>query len=112
MNIVEAFPPSWRATVTVHRPGGYDPKGNPLPTTEHTVPECLVTTQTSDEEARSDAPDTTAYIYTLAGADFSSVDQVTVPESTPPRMWPSGRFQVNGEPDFGPLGTRVALRRL
>lgn len=107
------FPSSWRTPVTVERSGGRDPKGNPLPTTEHTVPDCLVSNQTSAEEAlsRSDAPETSAWVYAPPGADFTSTDVVVVPESVPPRLWPSGRFQVSGEPDFGPLGTRVPLRR-
>lgn len=107
------FPAAWRTTVTVHRGGGRDPKGNPIPGEDHEVADCLVTTQSSTEEpqSRSEAPETTAYIYAPAGADFRSTDAVTVPESVPPRRWPSGRFQVSGEPGFGPLGVRVPLRR-
>lgn len=108
------FPSSWRCTVTVERPGGRDPKGNLLPGTSHEVRDCLVTTQTSEEEpqSRAEAPETSAYVYAPAGADFRSTDAVVVPESVPPRLWPSGRFQVSGDVDFGPLGARVPLRRV
>ena len=113
MSITAQFPAHWRVTVKVHRSGGRDPKGNPLPGTTHEVPDCLVTTQSSQDEpeSRSEAPDTSAYVYGPAGGDFRSTDDVEVPESVPPRLWPSGMFHVSGEPDFGPLGVRVPLRR-
>lgn len=112
MSVTSRFPAHWRCTVTVHRPGGRDPKGNPLPGTTHEVPDCLVEMQGSDEEPRSDAPDTTAWLRGPAGADFASTDQVVVPESDPPRLWPSGRFQVTGRPSFGPLGVSVPLKEV
>ncbi len=111
MNLTGRFPGEWLVSVTVTRSGGTDRKGNPLPATEHTVDDCLVSTQTSAEEAlaRSDRPDTTAWLYAPAGADFTSTDTVTVPPS-PKRLWPDGVFTVNGRPDVGPLGVRVQLR--
>ena len=111
MSITARFPSHWQTSVDVDRSGGTDPKGNPLPGSSHTVPDCLVTTQTTEEEpqSRSDLPETTAWLYAAPGADFVSQDRVTVP---PGPLWPHGRFYVNGDPDFGPLGTRVPLRRI
>lgn len=111
MSVVRAFPGWWRCTVTVRRSGGRDPRGNPLPVVEHAVADCMVSTEASAEEAqsRSDAPETSAWLYALPGADFRSSDQVVVPDSP---YWPSGQFQVTGEPAKTPLGVRVALRRL
>lgn len=112
-SVVQLLPAQWRCTVTVHRSGGRDPRGNPLPGTSHTVANCLISTQSSRDEpqSRSEAPDTMAYLYGPAGADFRSTDDIEVPESVPPRLWPSGLFHVSGEPDFGPMGVRVPLRR-
>lgn len=110
MSIVRRFPNEWLTSVTVERGGGTDPRGNPLPGAEHTVNPCLVTTQSTEEEARTDLPDTSAYVLADAGADFAPGDVVTVPEGS--RLWPWGRFIVNGDPGFTPLGVRVQLRRV
>lgn len=111
MSLASRFPGHWLVEVTVDRSGGTDPKGNLLPGSSHTVPECLVSTQTSaeDPQSRSDLPESTAWIHTAPGANFQSMDRVTVPEGS---LWPHGRFVVNGDPDFWPLGTRVGLRRI
>jgi hypothetical protein len=113
LSVAERMPPFWRTPVTVRRSGGRDPKGNPLPGSTHTVPDCLISTQSSADEpqSRSEAPETTAYLYAPAGADFRSTDDIEVPESVPPRLWPSGMFHVSGEPDYTPMGVRVPLRR-
>ena len=110
MTVTSRFPAEWRVTVTVRRSGGRDPRGNPLPETTHEVEDCLVSTQSSVEEpqSRSEAPDTSAYVYAPAGSDFISTDRIEVP---PGPFWPSGSFQVSGEPDKGPLGVRVPMRR-
>jgi len=111
VSIVAQFPPEWRVDVNVERPGGTDARGNRMPSTRHSVAGCLVTTQATEVEARTDLPDTSAYIYAEPGADFASGDRVTVPEGAR-RLWPWGRFVVNGDVDYGPLGTRVQLRRV
>jgi len=111
VNIVDQFPPHWRVDVTVNRSGGTDPRGNPLPGSSHIVKGCLVTTQATEAEARTDLPDTQAYIYAETGADFAPGDRVTVPEGAG-RLWPWGRFVVNGDVGYTPLGTRAQLRRV
>lgn len=110
INLTAQFPDTFQVTVTVERSGGTDSRGNPTPGTSHEVDDCLVTTQSSDEEARTALPDTSAYVYAPAGSDFAPKDIVVVPEGA--RLWPWGRFIVNGDPDFGPLGVRVQLRRV
>jgi len=102
-----------RVDVIVERGGGKDPKGDQLPGTTHTVPGCLVTTQRTTEEpaSRSDLPETTAWLFASPGADFQPQDVVTVPDDGR-RIRPTGRFVVNGDPDFGQLGCRVPLRRV
>lgn len=109
MSIVSRFPAEWLTSAKVER-SGTDPRGNPLPGGEHTVEPVLVSTQTTEEEARTDLPDTSAYIFAEPGADFAPNDVVTVPEGA--RLWPWGRFVVNGDPGFFPLGVRVQLRRV
>jgi len=108
-SIVERFPPEWLTDVTVVRSGGSDPKGNPLPATEHEIGPCLVSTDASTEDvsSRSDAPETTAYLFTPPGVKVLSTDRLRIP----PGLWPSGDFQVSGEPSPTPLGVRVPLQR-
>ena len=110
MSIVSQFPVEWLTSADVQRGGGTDPRGNPLPGSEHTVAPVLVTTQSTEEEARTDLPDTSAYVLAEPGADFAPADVVTIPEGA--RLWPHGRFIVNGDPGFTPLGVRVQLRRI
>ena len=111
MSIVDQFPLEWRVDVRVDRAGETDPRGNVGPGSSHTVEGCLVTTQTTDEEARTDLPDTEAYVLAGPGADFAPGDRVTVPEGAG-RLWPWGRFVVNGDVGYTPLGTRAQLRRV
>lgn len=107
VDIPARFP--WSVDVSVERSGGTDPKGNPLPVETHPVAGCLVATQATDEEARTDLPDTSAWLYAHTGADFAPGDRVIVP---PTGLFPHGRFVVNGDVGFTPLGTRVQLRRI
>lgn len=107
MSINSRFPPEWLVTVTVHRTGGTDPKGIPLPSTEHTVADCLVSTQESEDVQRSDAPDTTCWLYAPEGSNFEATDVVEVPDGP---LWPSGRFSLTGDPSPFPLGVRVPLK--
>ena len=107
--ITARFPPSWRTTVTVKRGGGVDRKGIPLPTTEHTVPDCLVSQQGSEEQVRNDDPSTTCWLYAPPGADFESTDRVVIPDGP---LWPSGEFELTGKPSKFPLGMSVPLREV
>lgn len=107
VSVTSLLPSSWRFTVLVERSGGRDEFGVPMPGTSHQVADCLISTTASDEQARSDSPDTTAWIYAPIGADFQANDQVTVPPSP---LWLSGRFKVTGRPSPTPLGVSVPLK--
>lgn len=109
MSVTSQFPAAWLVTVTVKRGGGADPKGIPLPTTEHTVADCLVSQQGSEEQVRNDDPSTTCWIYAVPGADFKSTDRVVIPAGP---FWPSGEFEVTGRPSPFPLGMSVPLREV
>lgn len=109
MSVTAQFPVSWRVTVTVERGGGADPKGIPLPVTEYTVADCLVSTIASEEQSRSDDPTTTCWLYAPEGSVFEPTDRVVVP---PGAFWPSGRFQLTGKPSPFPLGVSVPLREV
>lgn len=109
LSVTTAFPPSWRFVAVVDRPGGRDEFGVPLPGSSHSVSNCLISTTASDEQVRSDSPDTTAWLYAPVGADFRSGDRVTVPESP---LWLNGVFVVTGRPSPTPLGVSVPLREV
>jgi len=106
-SVTRVFPPSWRFTAVVERSGGRDEFGVPLDSVSHEVTDCLIGTATSEEQARSDSPDTTAWLYAPVGADFRANDRVIVPDS-PVRL--SGVFVVTGRPTPSPLGVSVPLR--
>lgn len=103
------FPGGWLFTALVERPGGRDEFGVPIPGTSHEVEDCLISTTASEEQVRSDDPDTTAWIYAPVGADFKANDLVTVPPS-PLRL--DGKFKVTGRPSPTPLGVSVPLREV
>ena len=109
VSVSSIFPPSWRFVAVVERSGGRDEFGVPLPAESHSVADCLISTTASEEQVRSDHPDTTAWIYAPVGADFRANDVVTVPESP---LWLSGRFKVTGRPSPTPLGVSVPLKEV
>lgn len=105
---VQHFPASWRFTAIVVRSGGRDPKGNPLPETEHPLPDCMMDPGTTTEPIdRSDVPTTTAWLHCLPGADVVSTDRIVVPEGM---FWSAGTYAVDGDPKRTPLGTSIPLR--
>ena len=108
MTLVSSFPPEWLTSITVHR-GGYDAKGNPLPTTSHTIEECLVGWRgTADPVDRSELTTDTAVAYVDDPAtDIKAGDQVTVPAC----RWPYGDFQVDGQVKPRQMGLEIPLRR-
>lgn len=108
--ITQNFPAHWRVTVAVEREGAVDSRGNRGPSTFHDVGDCLVSGQSTEEEARRDLPDTEAYLYAPAGANFSHRDIVTIPEGE--HLWPWGKYRVNGQPGFTPLGVRIQLKKV
>lgn len=106
------LPDDWRTSITVHRGGGRDPKGNPQPTEDHEVSHCLIGPRSTSEPVdRSELVDSTAVLYREATAApafvFLATDQLTIPEGH--RM--AGRWAVDGRPGEWPLGTELALRR-
>ncbi len=108
MNITEQFPADWLCEVTVHRSGGYDANGDPVPAQDHNVSDCLVGRRgTSEPQDRTELTDTTAVLYGPAGMDVISTDTITVP--APHGM--AGEYTIDGDPGFWPLGTEVPLRR-
>lgn len=109
LDVTRQFPVEWRTPADVIR-RTTDRHGNTTEAFSHTLEDCLISTQESSEEpqSRSVSPDTSAFLYTPAGVDVLSTDIIQIP---PSNYWPSGRFQVDGEPDRTPLGTRVPLRR-
>ncbi|MBT8162798.1 MULTISPECIES: hypothetical protein [Arthrobacter] len=108
MGIVGMFPKAWRTDVVVLRGGGRDAKGNPLPTSEIPVTDCLVGPRATAEPLdRSDVVDSTAALYRDNGFTFLSTDRVRVPEGT--RM--AGEWSIDGLPGEWPYGVEVGLRR-
>lgn len=108
-SVTRGFPSSWRVTVNVQRSGGTDPKGIPLPTTEHEVADCLVSRDASEEQARMSDPETTCWLYAPVGSDFATGDIVEIP---PGPYWPSGTHQATGRPSPYPLGMSVPLKEV
>lgn len=99
----------WKTDVTVRRSGGRDAKGDPIPGSEHTVPDVLVVASESSEpiQDRAEDPSTSAVAYGPVGADVRSTDRIVVPGT----HLMAGTFEVIGDPAFYPLGTVIALRR-
>lgn len=110
MGIVKMFPKSWRTDVIVFRGGGRDTKGNPLPTQEIPVKDCIVGARaTADPLDHSDVVDSKAVLYRDSDPDFSflSTDRVRVPAGK--KM--AGDWSVEGRPGEWPLGDEVGLVR-
>lgn len=100
------YPVDWMTTVLIRR-GGRDEDGNPLPTTDHPVPGCMVGPRaTRDPVDRSDVTETFVTLYGPPRMDVRSTDVLVVPDDHPMR----GKYQVNGDPGYWPSGTEVPLR--
>lgn len=101
----------WEVTVTVER-FTKDARGNRTLVSTHEVDRCLIGRQSSTEEpaSRSDLPETTTDLFTsVIDADLQSGDVVTVPAG---HGMPHGRFLVEGDPGFTPMGTSAGMRRV
>ena len=106
--IIARFPKSWRTDVIVVRSGGRDAKGNPLPSFEIPVPDCIVAPRaTSDPVDRSDVVDGKAVLYRDLGFTFRSTDGIRIPEGA----LMAGTWAVDGSPGEWPFGTEVGLVR-
>lgn len=80
-------------TATVSRPGGRDGWGNPLPSTEHTVPDCAPAPAGSSEATGTDEQVTwdVDLLCSDPAADFASGDTVSLPGDPE-------SYQVEGKP--------------
>lgn len=108
-SVTEHFPSDWLVTIVVERSAGRDAKGIPTATTEHTIHNCLVASDESEEFSRTDSPDTTAAIYAPRGADIISTDRLRIP---PGAGWITGKFQVTGRPAPWPYGVRATVKEI
>jgi len=105
-SLVRRFPKSWRTDVTVIRGGGRDAKGNPLPSQEIPLRDCLIGARaTSDPVDRSDVTSSTAVLYRDPGFTFLPADRIRVPAGA--RM--AGLWSVDGRPAEWPDGWEVGL---
>ena len=96
------FPKSWRVTVTVIRSGGRDAKGNPTPSFEVELPDCLIAPR-----ATADPVDGKAVLYRGPGFRFLSTDRIRVPIGS----LMVGEYSVDGQPGEWPYGYEVGLVR-
>lgn len=109
MNVTSQFPAGWKCTVTVHRSGGRNSDGDPVPPTDHDVSDCLVGRRsTKDPIDRAELTDTAAILYGPGRMDVRSTDTITVPAP----HWMAGEYAVDGDPGFWPLGTEVPLTKV
>src|SRR5690625_7796417 len=63
MGIVKSFPKDWLTDVIVLRGGGHDPRGNPLPTEEIPLADCLIVPRATSERDHFIVPRTDTSIY-------------------------------------------------
>jgi len=106
LSLVKRFPKSWRTDVVVLRGGGRDAKGNPLPSQEIPVTDCLIGPRaTADPVDRADVVSSTAVLYRDPGFTFLPADRVIVPAGA--RM--AGTWSVDGRPGEWPYGSEVGL---
>lgn len=109
MGIVNLFPADWRTNVVVLRGGGKDNKGNPLPTEEIPLTNCLIGPRNTNESNDfSMVASTEMALYRDPDPDFQfySTDRIRVAEGS--RM--AGEWAVDGRPLEYPLGVHVPLR--
>ena len=108
LGFLSMFPRSWRVTVTVLRNGGRDAKGNPRPTYEIEVPDCIIGPRaTADPVDHSDVMDGKAVLYCNPGFTFLSTDRIRVPAGGRK----AGEWSVGGRPAEWPYGSEVGLER-
>jgi len=106
MGIVSRFPRSWRVDVIVIRSGGRDAKGNPLPSQEIAVKDCILGPRaTTDPTDHSDVTSSTAVLYRDPGFTFLPADRIRVPVGK--RM--AGTWSVDGRPGEWPHGWEIGL---
>lgn len=106
--IVRAFPADWLTDVVVLRGGGRDAKGNPLPSEEIPVTDCLIGPRNTSEEDGSMVVSSEMALYRDPDPNFRfhSNDRIRVPDDA--RM--AGMWAVDGRPMEYPLGVHVPIR--
>lgn len=109
MGIVTLFPASWRITVAVERGGGgLDRWGNPLPSEQFEVSDCLLAPSVpNDPERLGSWTDTEGRIYHDSFV-FQQNDIVTVPDG----LMNAGRWEVISPSAEWPHGTDTRVRRV
>ena len=79
-------------TIIVHRSGGRDPDGDPLPgEPDRTIEKCLIVPRTSTEEGRGEVIIEGKNIFCPPGSDVQANDEVTAQ---------GVRYEVDGVPGF------------
>src|SRR5690625_5969900 len=71
MSIVRMFPADWLTDVIVLRGGGRDPRGNPLPTEEIPVSDCLIGPRATSEGEQFMVTSTDMALYRDPDPEFS-----------------------------------------
>jgi len=113
MGLISLFPVSslpgwWKCDVVVLRGGGRDPRGNPLPTEEIPLADCLIGPRATSEGEQFMVTSTDMALYRDPDPEFSfrSSDRIRIPEGQ--RM--AGEWAVDGRPLEYPLGVHVPIR--
>lgn len=109
MSLLRGFPAEWRTAVTIVA-GGRNADGDPAdPGDGTTILDCLIGARaTSDPTDRSDVVEDRVTLYGPPRMPIASTSRVTVPAE----HFMAGVYEVDGHPNFWPLGTEVALRRV
>lgn len=83
-------------TITISRPGGTDPFGDPLPGATHPVDGCVIWQNSSTETMQGrDTIVTSMTVLAPVGSDILATDKVYLPGDDTAK---SARWQVNGDP--------------
>lgn len=113
MSLLDAFPATWRVTVTVTGPVARDEDGHLTTATEPVaVTGCLIAPGTATtpgllDPTTSQDQDDTATLYAPPGAPIRHLDTVTVPAPHPL----AGTWHVQDAPAPWPLGLAATLTR-
>lgn len=113
MSIIDAFPSSWRTTITVTGPihrnadGYLDPAAAPRTITGVLIAPGTAPAPDLSATRTSEATDATATLYLPPGAPIGHLDRITIPTGHPL----AGTWTVEEAPSPWPLGTVATLTR-